>query len=356
MRLFRTIRNLFKARYGTFTEEEFGNLCKVYGNVNGLFDRNRRKDVEKVLKVFLAYHTPTSTQLNELYGYGDTLRWLYLEAIPDNRALTDDEQMYLAGLMEFGPTHHFPQAINNRALVHLFGSGNVKRIAAYAKDFTLPERFELEIIERYGKQKPYCNRHRFGKCDYQDVLKAYLSSYAHPKCQSEEVQNKLLEVVDDEDMWVALCSNQNMDDNVLSEHTIRELIDRKYRKALRALLMHSFIPSADLRSHLLAKLPKLKWELEISKIRRALRKLEKQTNVFWGVEAPNYKEAKIIEECLTAANQLAYIEQNVLTRLSSGRATPYFCAWATDEYPHLGEDAYKCLRGFAENYLQENKN
>lgn len=350
MKIIRNIENLFKARYGSFTEVEFSSFCKIYGNLNGVFSLKLRKNAERVLKIYLTHHTPTQSQLNALYSYGDKLAWLYLESISADRKLTECEQMYFATIMNFGPMHHFPRELDTKALSALFESGDVRRIATYVKDYALPERFELELIRRYAMQKPYQSKGGSLKCDYRTALSKYLSSGAHPKCVTEKVQNELLNVLDEE-LWVELCSNQNMSENVLSECTVYELIERGLKRPLRALLMHSFLPTCFLQSHLSSRLPQLKWELEISKVRHALRKLEKQEKAFWGVEAPDRKELKIIEESYSAVNQLEYIKDKIETRLKYGIATPYFCAWATDEYPHLGEEAYKSLRKFAEKFL-----
>ena len=79
-----------------------------------------------------------------------------------------------------------------------------------------------------------------------------------------------------------------------------------------------------------------------------MRKIEVETGNFWGVEAPNSYEMKVIDVSLLNNDKADYAEYSVKPRLISGFATPYFCAWATSFYPQLGEDAYICLRNFAE--------
>ncbi len=155
----------------------------------------------------------------------------------------------------------------------------------------------------------------------------------------------------DENMWEGLCASQDMTKNLLENNTIRELVAKRYAKALQALLMHSFIPTQELQRYLYTTFPELKWELEISKVRHALRRLEKRAGEFWGVEAPDFDEYKIIDESVIAEDQMDFIKGKVQSHIDAGTATPYFCAWATDEYPHLGESAYQCVRRFAEKYL-----
>ncbi len=353
MNIFKIIANLYKARFGTFTDDEFRTLCERYSNVNGRVIHDGKKGVSAVLSVFFSHQTPTLGQLNAVYDSGD-VRWLYLRNISPTRQLTAEEEQYLATLMDFGPVYRFPRKLGDVAVSLLFESGNIRRIAEYVRDYALPERFELELIERYEMQKPYANPDSYSRPDYAYALKQYLSSCRQPKCQTKRVQDRLLKVAD-ENMWEGLCASQDMTKNLLENNTIRELIAKRYAKALRALLMHSFIPTQELQRYLYATFPELKWELEISKVRHALRKLEKRTGEFWGVEAPDFDEYKIIDESIIADDQLSFIEKKVQLRIDNGNATPYFCAWATDEYPHLGESAYQCVRRFAEKYLAASK-
>ncbi|MBQ8482146.1 MAG: hypothetical protein IJ532_06400 [Alphaproteobacteria bacterium] len=329
-------------------------MCELYSNVNGLFGSKQKRGVGIVLSVFFAHQTPTLGQLNAVYEGGDNLKWLYLRNISPKRPLTSEEEQYMATMMEFGPVFRFPRKISDRAVNLMFESGNVRRIAVYVKDFALPEAFELELIKRYEMQKPYARSSRALRPDYAYALSQYLSMCRQPKCQTEKVQEKLLEVAD-EDMLEGLCASQNMSKNLLHNSTISALIAKRYSKALRAMLMHSFVPTSELQRYLYSSFPELKWELEISKVRHALRKLEKRYGEFWGVEAPNYDEYKIIDESIIAENQLDFVEGKVQSRINADIATPYFCAWATDEYPYLGENAYRCIRRFAEKYLAASK-
>lgn len=353
MNIFNVIVNLYKARFGTFTDDEFRTLCERYSKVNGLFSRDGKKGVRAVLSVFFSHRTPNLGQLNAVYAFGD-VKWLYLSNISPKRQLSPDEEHYLVTLMDFGPVFRFPRKLSEEAVNTLFESGNVRRIAKYVGDYALSERYELELIERYEMQKPYTNPNNYSNPDYAYALKQYLSLCRQPKCQTKRVQDRLLKVAD-EDMWEGLCASQDMTKNLLENNTIRELVAKRYAKALRALLMHSFIPTQELQRYLYATFPELKWELEISKVRHALRKLEKRTGEFWGVEAPDFDEYKIIDESIIADDQLSFIEKKVQLRIDNGNATPYFCAWATDEYPHLGESAYQCVRRFAEKYLAASK-
>ena len=349
MNIFRTVVNLYKARFGAFTDDEFRSLCELYSNVNGLFSPEKIRGVRTVLEVFFSHKTPTLGQLNAIYE-SDSLKRLYLGNISKKRQLTAEEEKYMATMMNFGPVFRFPQKISDSAVSLMFEAGDVRRIAKYVSDFSLPERFELELIKRYEKQKPYEDTNNAFRPNYAYALTRYLSSCPQPKCESERVQEKLLEVAD-ENMWEGLCASQNMIENLLSNNTIRELIAKKYRKAIRTLLLHSFIPTAELQRYLYSTFPKLKWELEISKVRHALRRVENRTGEFWGAEAPNFDEYKIIDESVIAEDQMDFIKGKVQSRIDAGTATPYFCAWATDEYPHLGESAYMCVRQFAEKYL-----
>lgn len=335
--------NLFKARFGTFTEEEFNALCAEFStNLSGFFG-NKNQDSRDVLSVFFHYRTPTLSELKIVYTYGDELKWLYLESISQKRKLTAYEQTYMAAFMNFGPVFRFPQQLGEEALERLFGAGDINRIATYVRDFALPERYELELIRRCA-QEPCNIQRQFGKCNYRYALELYLSNTMAEKCCSDKVQDELLTVAD-ESLWEKLCATQSMTENVLERNTIRELIAHGYGKALKALLMHSFVPTAELQRYLLASFPALKWELEISKVRHALRKLELETGHYWGVEAPSIEEMHLITSDTESENTEFMVRQ----RIKSGTATPYFCAWGANKCPQLGEKAYACLRAFAES-------
>ena len=352
MNTIRKLKNLYKARFGTFTDDEFDALCKEYSNLSGLFNKSKRLGAETVLRVFFANRTPNLSQLNAVYSYDDNLKWLYLQNISKKRKLTDKEQYYMASFMNFGPVFRFPQKLDDAAVLRMFEVGNVRRIATYVRDFPLSERFELELIDRYAKQKPY-GKSDYGKCDYGVALSGYLESCRYPKCLSAKVQDRLLEVVD-EDMWVKLCASQSMSVNALHKNTIRELIAKRYSEAIRSLLFYSYMPTVELQRYLYSSFPKLKWDLEISKVRHALRGLELRNKEFMGVEAPSYDEAKIVEAAILTDDVVKFMEVNVCPLLKSGAATPYLCAWAVNECPQLGEIAYTCLRGFAEKYRNKN--
>ena len=349
------IKNLYKARFGAFTDAEFNKLCKTY-DAGGMYQVSpEKRDAECVLKTFFASKTPSSEQLKVIYGCGDSLKWLYLANLSKKRKLTNDEQLYMAESMEFGPVFRFPQELNDAALERLFKSDNVGRIAAYVRGFALPEHYELELIGRYEEQKLQGEPETWQKVGYGRALELYLESSVSKKCVSANVQDRLLEVAD-EKMWAKLCSSQSMTVNVLEKNTIRELIAKNYLEAIGELLAHSVIPTKELQRYLRTAMPQFRWELEISKVRHALRKMELETGNFWGVEAPDFYEMKIIDISVLNEDKADYAEYSVRPRLTSGFATPYFCAWAVSFFPELGEDAYICLRNFAEKQKENMKN
>lgn len=340
--------DLLKARFGTFTDNEFSVLCGDFANGSDLAASSKKNHARRALMVFFGHNVPTSQQLKTIYSYGDNLKWLYLSNMSSKRKLTEEEQQFMVSFMHFGPVFRFPHQLSEDAVALMFAVGDVSRIATYVRDFPLPEQFELELIDRYAQGKPY-DAASFTKCDYRVALGRYLEQCQCPKCLSAKVQDKLLEVADEE-MWCKLCSCHNMSENVLQKNTIRELIAKRYSLAVKALLLHSFIPTVELQRHLLSSFPDLKWELEISKVRHALRGLEIKAHSFMGVETPSYNEMKIIDCAVLNDDKSEYAERVALPLLEANTATPYFCAWAVYECPKLGEKAYACLRAFAEKY------
>jgi len=349
MGIIKFIRNLFKARFGTFTDEEFEALCKEYSRYGGgLFDK-QAKPVKLFLSIFFAHNVPTHQQLTILYDCsGNDLKWLYLSKISKKRLLTADEQMHMASDMPFNSVYRCPQRLCDEAVACLFADNDADSVVSYVRDFELPECHELELMERYSAQK--ADQEADFDHDYRYVLKEYLSSSAHKKCRTLRVQKRLLEV-GDEELWTGLCNSQSMAENALFSETMRSLAELGYEKAFDALLHNSFIADRKLQSKVYSAFSKLRWKLEISKVRRALYALEKKNEQQWFVDAPSMEELEIIEKSEITNDQLSFIGHKVLPRLKNDTATPYFCAWAADEYPHLGESAYKCIRRFAQKYL-----
>ena len=351
MGIIKFIWNLFKARFGTFTDEEFEALCKEYSRYGGgLFDKHV-KPTKLFLSIFFAHNVPTSRQLTILYDCsGNDLKWLYLSKISKKRLLTADEQMRMASDMPFDSVYRCPQRLCDEAVVCLFAGNDTDTdsLVSYVRDFELPERYELELIERYSTQK--ASQEADFDHDYRYVLNEYLSSLAHKKCRTLRVQKRLLEV-GDEELLMGLCNSQSLAENALFSEIMRSLAELGYERAFDALLHNSFIADRKLQSKVYSAFPKLRWKLEISKVRRALYVLEKKNEQQWFVDAPSMKELEIIQTGEVTNDQLVFIAHMVLPRLKDDTATPYFCAWAADEYPHLGESAYKCIRRFAQKYL-----
>lgn len=342
---------LFKARFGTFTEDEFYALCAKFADNVYCIDKREDLDAKKILKVFFAHQTPNLRQLEIVYNINDDLKWLYLLFISPRRKITFDEEKFLTTEMNFGPLFRFPKKLSEGGLIHLFNENKkISRITTYVRDYELPEKWELELIERYELNKAEEEdkaEKSYSKESYKTALYTYLSSSFHKKCKSKYVQKRLLEVID-EDSWESLCKTQTLSSNVLSEDTIGELIGKGYAKALKSLLEQSYLPTVDLQKRLYAAFEDLRWELEISKLRHALHHLERETKIQLYVTFPTKDEEKIILQSLSQGTQPVFIESVVQAHLRSGFATPYYYAWVASSYPEYKEEAYKCLRKYAE--------
>lgn len=351
MQIIKNFINLFKARFGAFTDEQFDALCKECDEYDTL-DAKKHQNVARVLKMFFAHNVPNSCQLKAIYGNGENLKWLYLKSLSAKRVLTEEEQMYLATKMIFGLVFHFPQPLGDKALTALFERGNEYSMYAYIRDFALPEQFELKLIQLYAKHQTPDVLENKATNPYRFVLNRYLSSSIYARRLLAKVQAELLEKVWDEDLWVTLCSAQGMRENILLDKTIYELILRKYHRALKALLFHSFISSVELQRYLYREMPELKWILEISKVRHILCKMESQTRTPLGVELPNPGENGIIKQYEGTDYKQTFVKSQTSIKLRMQTATPYFCAWAADKYSDFGETAYDCVRKFALKRVQ----
>lgn len=342
MNTLRKIYYLWKAKYGSFTDEAFVALCKEFDNAQN------PADIKSILRVFLANQTLRHRQLNALYEGSFALRSFYRENRGTKIPLTTQEQSYLATVMEFEYEDHFPQALGAQFIPKLFEKWDAARIAAYVQDFPLPEEYELELIKRYG----FCCTHRQDsgeRVDYIFAMRRYVFDCPHLVLQTEKAQKALLEN-GEEAIWKLLCSKLKLTENHLLPSVVFELITRKYTDALREMLFKSYVSTPQLQRHLVANIPSLRWQLEISKLRHAMRVKEISDNASWNAEKPTADELVVIESWehgLTDDN-FDFARDYAFPRLKSGKASPYLCAMIARIWPEHAEEAYNWLCRSAE--------
>lgn len=334
----------FKARFSDLTDKEFCALCKTYKLTSTPLERN-------VLQTYFRRHTPSNSRINAICEGSWALKQIYMLSIPRNRALTPYEQHCMVFFMPVGGPYHFPSPLDTVALKELFETARPYKIAAYARDFVLPEQFEARLIELCRKESPK----RFPLNSYQGAMLYYLSFNHGKRLVAPNLQQAVLNL-GDEKLSKALINACSFDTCVLSDEAINTLIAAKDEKLLSELLFKSYVASPETVQKLLSTCPQLKWQYEISKLRKPLRQLEKAADQFLGIEAPTMSEHQFILHCIDTSAQTEdreeFVNYKLLPKLKNSAGSPYFCAWAAHNFPETAEKAYQCVRTTAE-YLHK---
>ena len=328
--------------------DDFCALCAMY-------DRKKSKLAKKTLKMcFALWKEPSNAMVDVIYAGSDELKSLYFQNIRQGRKLTPHEQKMLVNAMPIDRFSRFPARLDRPYLLQLLEKANRQKLAAYVDSFNLPSELESRLIElcvQEGEEKYFWNSYRY-------VLLRYLRSSVRNKLQTPDVQLAVL-ALDDENLTLALISNCDMQKNYLFVSTLKYLADNASRKVLSSLLLHTYITSDELSKKILYRFSDLRWMSEISRLRRPLRKLELDTKCFLGVEAPSYQETQFIcqtiEKNVKREKREEFVHDVLVPALHHRDVTPYFCAWAADEFPEASEQAYRNVRATAEQLLKRYK-
>lgn len=328
--------------------DDFRALCAEY-------DRKKSKLAEKTLKMFFAlWREPSDTAVDIVYAGSDDLKLLYFQNIRRGRRLTPYEQKKLVRAMPIDRFSRFPARLDKQYLSQLLEKANKQKFAAYVDSFSLPSELESRLIElcvQEGEEKYFWNSYRY-------VLLRYLRSSVKNKLQTPDVQLAVLALAD-EDLTMALVGSCNMRENYLFVSTQQYLAENAGRKVLSSLLLHTYVASEELSKKILRRFDDLRWMVEISRLRRPLRKLEIDSKRFLGVEAPSHQEAQFIcqtiEKNVKREKREEFVHDVLAPALRRCDVTPYFCAWAADEFPEVSEQAYRNVRATAERLLKHYK-
>ncbi len=322
--------------------EDFIALCEM-------FDCKKSKLAAGTLRSFFGSHTPDENQLSRVYGGSDDLMELYLNSIKRNRRLTEYEQKGLIERMPMSRFSRFPSALDKKYLERLFEKDKLSKLIAYVRDFILPPDLEHRLIDAYaneGEIKAFDSSYRM-------ALNTYLLSAQKNKFQTPAVQLSLL-ALNNEDMLLNLLENCSMDNNILFIPTMKQLVESGSKNVLNKLLLHTFVASDESYRRILERFPDLRWAAEISRLRKPLRKLEREAGDFWGVLAPSMREYKFIMKTVES-DDLLEAHYVVPKMLAEEDVTPYFCAWVASEYPEHAQTAYRVMRKTAEKYRDRYK-
>ena len=321
--------------------DDFCALCTEY-------DCKKSKLAKRVLKKYFNSYAPDDAQVRRIYEGSDNLKSLYFKNIRPGRQLSPYEQCLLVRLMPIDRFSRFPSPLDKQYLFRLFDKTNKSKLAAYANCFELPTDLELRLIDLCAHEEQ--TKYHFDS--YRFILQRYLSSPVK-KMQTPEVQLAVL-AFDDKNLTLALVANCTMEKNILFVNVLRHLVENADRDVLSSLLLHSFILSDELSNKMLERFADLKWMHEISRLRRPLRKLEVDSKLFLGAVAPSKEEldfiCRAIEKNARNEDRSDFVQYVLEPMLQHRDLTPYFCAWAADEFPEVSEKAYRNVRAKAETY------
>lgn len=334
----------YKARFSQLSDKEFTALRDAYKLASTPF-------IERILATYFRHHIPKNSEVNIICEGNYSFQQLYVLNTPRGRKLSEYEQHCWVYFMPLGGPYRFPSALDEPALTELLDSGAPCKIAAYVRDFALPEKFELRLLELCKKEE----KKRFPLNTYHSAVFNYLTFCRESRMTSPTSQRALL-AINDEKLTEALMKLSSLDNCLLAGEVIADLIADRNKAALSLLLFKSYVADKDLVQKMLEAFPQLKWQYEISKLRRPMRKLEKDTGEFFGIEAPTALEQKLILGYLGIRKddderRGIFIRIRVLPRLKSTAGSPYFCAWAAYNFPETSEKAYQSVRSAAE-YLR----
>jgi len=326
-----------KIRMNGLSTTEFFALCEA-------FDNKKSKLAKKVLQICFRSITPYESWLDKIYSGSDELKLLYWDNIRRGRHLTSYEQERLLRDMPLNRFSRFPSKLDKFYLQQLFEKPNL--LAAYVSNFPLPIDLERKLISRCADED---RNYPWG---YRHVLTRYLSSAQTSKLLTPDVQLSVL-ALNDKGLTEDMIKNCSMDKNILFIPTMQYLAENSDREILSCLLLHSFV-SDESAKKMLARFADLRWMYEISRLRRPLRKLEKDAGKFIGSETPTMNEHKFIlqtiEKDVKGDKQQEFVREVLLPLITDNEVTPYFCAWAAHEFPEVSEKAYRKVRAIAETY------
>ncbi len=321
-----------KVRAVGLSTEEFFALC-------GAFD-SKSKIAKYALKAYFSSYTPEKPCLKHVYDGSDELKYLYFENIRRGRRLMPYEQEWLVKKMPMSRLSRFPSALDAVHQKMLFEKPALPKLIAYVRGYVLSPDLEHLLIDLCAKEG---NDKSFGN-SYRMALSTYVSSLQKNKFQTPAVQMELLALNDDE-LIIELVKNCSMESNILFIPTMKQLAEHGSHEVLNELLFNTFVASEELSRKILGRFPDLRWTYEISRLRKPLRKLERETG-FFGVEAPSVKESDFIFKSIETDKDK--VRKVIPEALSRDDVTPYFCAWVANEFPEYAEKAYHNVRKTAE--------
>lgn len=287
---------------------------------------------------------------------------LYLQTVRDCE-LSEAEQAMLVRQMPWDMTKQFPAPLNDELAAELFAGKDARKIVAYCRQFVLPEKLELELIDNYRRSltdESFAMPYGFLEKKlngWKEALHRYLTANFSQGRMAGEASQQALLALNEAAMTVALMKCADILHNPLSEKTLTALIEGKNEEAIRVLLRESYLPTK-VSPALTKCLPQLKYQDNIATLRHALAKVENELGRFLGAESPSANEFTAVQEYIThvgTEEQKAEFLEVWLLPMLYGEISPYMCAWVAYYYPEKAQQAYKVLREYAKSCAKKYK-
>ena len=347
MNIIKRIRLWWQARRGSLTDAQFVQLCEACAE-------DMTGAEASIMSNYLRFNVPTRERIRHLYINGEGLSRMYLQFLY-TRDVTEQEQYHLVNFMKWQEGDTWPCALSVANIEELFDTEMPYKIAMYAAQYKLPEKYEIMLLERCARED---SEERKEKNSYYHVLQTYvMCGDVRQKFRSKASQRALLAFNDDKifKRIIRLCT---IDENSIHPEVIDDMLQGEKVSLLRLMLRESYIDSAVRRDAIAAKFLSLKPMVTISTIRKEIRKIEQQTGKYFGASHPSAEEAEYVlqssrYDLSNAKGRQAFIE--ALTPLLQGNPSPHLCAWAVYHFPEFGDLACQKVRQLGEKLVKEYK-
>ena len=223
----------YKSYFSDLTDKEFRALRDAYKVTQPSL-------TELVLATYFRRHALSDNKVNIVCEGKWSLKQLYMLNIRRGRSLSTYEQHCMVFFMPVGGMYHFPAPLEKAALTEMFDNAPPYKIAAYARDFVLPEEFERRLVGLCQREqsKPYPIN------NYRGALLFYLLFCHGKRLVAADLQKAVL-ALREEKLSTALVRCCSLEECVLDDEVVAEMVAAKDVYNLNTLLFHSYIASKE---------------------------------------------------------------------------------------------------------------
>ncbi|MBQ9270691.1 MAG: hypothetical protein IJ218_00275 [Alphaproteobacteria bacterium] len=353
-----------RIRFGTLSIEELACLCAIYDEFCvtkkqlswlslKIWKKLTRKDCEKLLEIYLRYHTADEGLLKINWALNTkSIRHAYLHSLCTRKPkLTNAEEQWLLNCGEPGAFRCLPRKLklSGQNEYNLIEYGNFETIKDYIIGHTLYEGCEAKLaVGANDKENPK------RADEYKRLLDIYfdvhLKTFDHKIYTEFMAQWCLFGDVCNDKFMMMLIEKCNMDDYVLKNAVIRRMAEKLPPKYLIWYLAYSYIPDKDLADELLKKdiSEHLRDMIAISTQRHTIHKMVSKVLLFasddWYDDELDAYHKFAREE--NAKKRMADLEEFLKPRFATGSISPAMSAWVAARCPKLAKAALENMQRY----------